>query len=101
MVIYALIMFLCAGLILPLGIQIFRGNISLIQVYHRARVKKPLAYAKAFGAAMLALSAVLALSGAAALLKLTWPAVLIAVAGTAGCIAALYFIQKKYNGGVF
>ena len=105
MVLYAIIMFLAA---VPMGwvsIAIYRGNTSLIHDYHQTKVSDKVAYGKAFGKAMLIISAALLLSGVVSLLDDTETMVMISLAvlffGLIVGIACIVAVQIKYNKGVF
>ena len=105
MILYSIIMFLTA---VPMGwisIAIWRGKTSLIHDYHQTRVTDKAAYGKAFGKAMLVISAALLLSGIVGLLGDSKTIAVIAVAvllvGLFVGIACLVAVQKKYNRGVF
>ena len=79
---YAVIMLLIAVLLAALGIAVYRGRTELIHRYHQTKVTDKAAYGKAFGRALLAVAAVLAVGTGIGM----------------GCIAA---VQKKYNNGMF
>ena len=105
MVLYATIMFLAA---VPMGwvsIAIYRGNTSLIHDYHQTKVSDKVAYGKAFGKAMLIISAALLLSGVVSLLDDTETMAMISLAvlfaGLIVGIACIVAVQIKYNKGVF
>ena len=105
MVLYAIIMFLAA---VPMGwvsIAIYRGNTSLIHDYHQTKVSDKVAYGKAFGKAMLIISAALLLSGVVSLLDDTETMAMISLAvlfaGLIVGIACIVAVQIKYNKGVF
>ena len=105
MLVYAIIMFLIAGLLAALGIAVYGGKTELIHRYHQTKVTDRAAYGRAFGKALLAVAAAPLLSGIVGLLDGTdgfaLAAAAVLVIGTGigvGCIAA---VQKKYNGGMF
>lgn len=105
MLVYAIIMFLIAGLLAALGIAVYSGKTELIHWYHQTKVTDRAAYGRAFGKALLAVAAAPLLSGIVGLLggtdgfALAAAAVLVIGTGIGvGCIAA---VQKKYNGGMF
>ena len=105
MVLYAIIMFLAA---VPMGwvsIAIYRGNTSLIHDYHQTKVSDKVAYGKAFGKAMLIISAALLLSGVVSLLDDTETMAMVSLAvlfaGLIVGIACIVAVQIKYNKGVF
>ena len=105
MLVYAIIMFLIAGLLAALGSAVYGGKTELIHRYHQTKVADRVAYGRAFGKALLAVAAAPLLSGIVGLLDGTdgfaLAAAAVLVIGTGigvGCIAA---VQKKYNGGMF
>ena len=105
MILYSIIMFLAA---VPMGwvsIAIWRGKTSLIHDYHQTRVTDKSAYGKAFGKAMFVMSAALMLSGIVGLLGDSGTIAMIAVSllflGLVMGIAAMIWVQKKYNKGIF
>lgn len=105
MVIYAMIMFLCAALFGVFAVLIYRGNTDLIHDYHRNKVTDHAAYGKAFGKAMGIITAAMALSGLAALWGedpvIAWIAIGILMVGMAAGLVDMWYVQKKYNGGLF
>ena len=60
---YSVIMLLVAIPMILLSIAIYRGKTDLIHDYHQTKVTDKAAYGKAFGKAMLVVSATLLLSG--------------------------------------
>lgn len=107
MLLYSVIMFVVAGLILAIGISISRGNTKLIHDYHQTKVKETqrLDYAKAFAKGLFVLGAALALSGGLALLGdskgIRTASLIVLFVGIAGSIAILLKVQKTYNRGLF
>jgi uncharacterized membrane-anchored protein len=88
-----------------LSIAIYRGNTDLIHDYHQSKVTDRSAYGKAFGKAMLVVSAALLLSGIIGLLddSSTTAAVSVAVlfVGLIIGIACIVAVQRKYNKVMF
>ena len=105
MLLYAIIMFLVGVPFVGMSIAIYKGKTSLIHDYHQTKVTDPAAYGRAFGKAMLVVSAALLLSGVISLLGDTEAIAAIAVAvlfaGLAIGIGWIIAVQKKYNGGIF
>ena len=105
MLLYSIIMFLAA---IPMGgvsLAIYRGKTDLIHDYHQTKVTDPAAYGKAFGKAMLVVSAALFLSGIIGLFgdseTVAMTAVAVLFAGLLIGIACIIAVQKKYNKGIF
>ena len=105
MLLYSIIMFLTA---IPMGgvsLAIYRGKTDLIHDYHQTKVTDPAAYGKAFGKAMLVVSAALFLSGIIGLFgdseTVAMTAVAVLFAGLLIGIACIIAVQKKYNKGIF
>jgi Na+-driven multidrug efflux pump len=107
MIIYSVILFAVAALVLVMGLLIRRGRTDLIHDYHQTRVKDSdrAAYGRSFSVGMLVLALFMALSGGVALLGDTKPVVMISLAilfiGLAVSLALIVRVQKKYNGGMF
>ena len=94
---YAIILLGAAIALLMVGALIYRDNTNLIHSDHQARVTDHTKYAKAFGRAIMGLSAPLIASGVAALFG---ESMLFAILLFAG-LAVVIRVQRKYNGGVF
>lgn len=105
MLVYSIIMFLVGVPFVAMSLAIYKGKTDLIHDYHQTKVTDKAAYGKAFGKAMLAVSAALLLSGIVGLFGDTEEIATIAVAvlfvGLAIGIAWIIAVQKKYNKGVF
>ena len=105
MVLYSIIMLLVAIPMILLSIAIYRGKTDLIHDYHQTKVTDKAAYGKAFGKAMLVVSATLLLSGIIGLFGDSKAIAIISVAvlfiGLFIGIACIIAVQKKYNKGVF
>jgi len=105
MLLYRLSMFLVGAIFVILSIAIYRGKTDLIHDYHRTKVTDNTAYGKAFGKAMLVISAALLLSGIISLLgssdAVALTAVAVLIAGLAAGFVCIYLVQKKYNKGLF
>ena len=87
------------------SLAIYRGKTDLIHDYHQTKVTDPAAYGKAFGKAMLVVSAALFLSGIIGLFgdseTVAMTAVAVLFAGLLIGIACIIAVQKKYNNGIF
>ena len=105
MVLYSLILFFAAVPMIIISISIYKGNTNLIHDYHQTKVTDKAAYGKAFGKAMLVVSASLLLSGIIGLFGDTEIIATIALAvlfvGLFIGIAWIIAVQKKYNNGLF
>ena len=105
MITYSIIMFLTAVLFGVLGVAIYRGKTNLIHDYHQTNVTDKSAYGKSFGKAMFIISTALLLSGIVSLLgnseKITLIAVLVLIVGLIIGFIYIFFVQKKYNNGIF
>ena len=106
MLIYSVIMFFAAALLLAAGIAIYRGKTDLIHSYHQTRVTDKAAYGKAFGKAFLIVALAPFLSGLIGLfggsderIALVAVATLIIILGIG--IGFIVAVQNKYNNGVF
>ena len=105
MVLYSIILFLAAIPMIKISISIYKGKTDLIHDYHQTRVTDKAAYGRAFGRAMLVVSASLPLSGIIGLFSFSDRMATIAVAvllvGLLIGIALIVAVQIKYNKGVF
>ena len=106
MLIYSVIMFLAAALLLTFSIAIYRGRTDLIHFYHQTKVTDKAAYGKAFGKALLVIAAAPLLSGIIGLFgdddrKIAAAAVAALVIVLGVGIGFIVAVQEKYNQGVF
>ena len=105
MLLYSIIMFLAAVPMIKISIAIYKGKTDLIHDYHQAKVTDKAAYGRAFGKAMLVVSAALLLSGILGLFGALESVAMIAVAvlfiGLFIGIAWIIAVQIKYNKGIF
>ena len=102
MLLYSIIMFIVAVILIGMGIAIYRGKTDLIHDYHQTKVTDKSAYGKAFGKAMLVIATVLLLSGIIGLFEnMIILAVAIFVIGLVIGIGGIVAVQRKYNKGVF
>ena len=88
-----------------ISIAIYRGKTNLIHDYHQTKVTDKAAYGRAFGKAMLVVTASLLASGVIVLLGDTKTLVLSSMAvlfiGLIIGIACIIAVQRKYNNGLF
>lgn len=103
MILYAIIMFATAVLFSVIALLIYKGKVELIHDYHQKNVTDKSAYGKAFGKAMAVIAGAMAVSGACSLFgeAAGGYAVGILFFGLFVGIAAIIYVQKKYNGGIF
>jgi hypothetical protein len=105
MFLYSIILFLAAIPMLKISISIYKGKTDLIHDYHQTKVTDKAAYGRAFGRAMLVVSASLLLSGIIGLFGFSDRMATIAVAtlfiGLFIGIAMIIAVQIKYNRGLF
>ena len=88
-----------------ISIAIYRGKTDLIHDYHQNKVTDKVGYGKAFGKAMLVISAAMLISGIINLFGDSETVAMISVAvlflGLIIGIACIIAVQKKYNNGIF
>jgi uncharacterized membrane protein len=88
-----------------LGIAIYRGKTDLIHDYHQTKVTDKKAYGRAFGKAMMVVSAAPLISGIIGLFgeneKVAKISVCALFIGLSIGIALIIAVQKKYNNGIF
>ena len=105
MILYSVILFLAAVSMAVISIAIYRGKTNLIHDYHQTKVTDKAAYGRAFGKAMLVVTASLLASGVIALFGDTKALVLSSMAvlfiGLIIGIACIIAVQRKYNNGLF
>ena len=105
MLLYSIIMFLAAVPMIKISSAIYQGKTDLIHDYHQTKVTDKAAYGRAFGKAMLVVSASLLLSGIISLFGASQTVAMIAVAvlfvGLFIGIAWIIAVQIKYNKGIF
>jgi len=105
MIVYSVILFAAAMAFTVFAILISKGNTNLINCYHEDRTPDKPVYCKKISQALWIMAAVLVVSGAVGLLGET-DAIALAAVGVliVGLICGLYrlfYVQKKYGGGVF
>lgn len=101
MILYSIIMFAVAALLIVLSILIYRGRTELIHDYHRTNVTDDKAYGRAMGKALSVLALPLIAAGIAALFTESLLPTAILLIGFAVAFIPLLVAQKKYNGGLF
>ena len=105
MLLYSIIMFLAGGLILGVGIAIYKGKTDLIHDYHQTKVTDKAAYGRAFGKALFVVAAAMLCSGAVGFFGDSEAMAKIAVAvlfiGLSIGIFCIVTVQRKYNKGIF
>lgn len=105
MILYAVFMFVLAGVLAVLGVLICRGSADLINCYRQDRVKDKAVYCKAIGKALFFLAAALTASGMVGLLgesdTIGLAAMSVLLAGAVIGLWLLFRAQKKYGGGIF
>lgn len=105
MVVYFVIMFITALVLLVISIKIYKGNTDLIHSYHQTKVTDKLAYGKAFGKSMFIVSITPLISGIIGLLgdchMMTIIAVVVLIIGISIGIGFIVATQRKYNKAVF
>lgn len=108
MLVYSVIMFLAASLLLAFSIAIYRDKTNLIHSYHQIKVTDKAANGKAFGKALLVvamaslLRCIIGLFGASdndKTIAIVADAILIIGLGIG--IGFIVAVQNKYNKGVF
>ena len=105
MLLYSIILILVAIPMGAMSMGIYRGKTDLIHDYHQTKVTDKTAYGKAFGKAMLEITATVLLSGILGLLGNSDTVAMIAVTvlfvGLFVGIVWIIAVQKKYNKGIF
>ena len=105
MIVYSIILFAVAMVLAAFAILIFKGNVNLINCYHEDRVTDKQTYCKKLSQALWIMASALMASGVAGLFGETTVIVLSAlgvlVFGMLGGLCRMFYVQKKYGGGVF
>lgn len=105
MIVYSIIMFAGAIALSVFAILISKGNVNVINCYHKDRVTDKPLYCKKLSQALWILAADLVASGIVGLFGETDTIALCAigvlVVGSIIAICQLFYVQKKYGGGVF
>lgn len=103
--IYSIIMFLAAVLLIIPSVAIYNGKTDLIHSYHQTKVVDRIAYGKAFGKALFVLAAAPLVSGIIGLLgdsdMIALIAVVILIIGLGIGIGCIVAVQNKHNKGIF
>lgn len=104
-IVYAVIMFAVAAAFAVLAVLIAKGNTGLINCYHEERTKDKPTYCRKISGVLWIMAAVLTASGVVSLFgetdAIAISAVIVLAAGMICGIARLFYVQKKYGGGVF
>ena len=103
MAVYVIVMSIVAGVMMTLGVSIYRGNTSLINSYHQSRVKPDnlKMYGRSFGCCLILLGAFMIVSAAIELAGYMKESVIELFTGIIISLICLFSVQKKYNGGIF
>ena len=103
MLFYAITFYLVGLLLLVLGIAIWNGKTELLHDYHRRNVTDHKNYGKAMGKAVSGMGISACLGATLSFLGEEWLWLSIGVffVGFMAMFVVAYFIQKKYNGGMF
>ena len=105
MLVYSVIMFSTAVLLFVFGVLIDQGHTNLINCYREERVKDKPRYCRKISRTLFIFAAVLTVSGIMGLFGKTDTVALCSVGilmvGMIGGISRLFYVQKKYGGGVF
>ena len=105
MTVYSLIMFAVMIVFAVFAMLISKGNTNLINCYHEERTPNKLMYCKKISQALWIMATVLVESGVIGLLGETDSTALAAVGvlivGIICGLSRLFYVQKKYGGGVF
>ena len=95
------------GAVHPDRLAIYRGRITLIHDYHWRHVTDRPGYCRAMGVSIAGIGVFSLISGVIPLLpiggedELISASVAVFVVGFAGCMLAVWLVQRKYNGGMF
>ena len=105
MIIYSVIVLVVATALIVFGVLIAKGNTNLINCYREERVKDKALYCKKISQALWIMATVLVVSGVIGLLGETdfiaLAAVGVLIVGIICGLSRLFYVQKKYGGGVF
>ena len=107
MILFSVILFAAAILLLSVGAAVYRGRTDLIHDYHQQNVKEEQrpAYGRAIAAGLFSVGGTLIAGGVIGLFgdKGIWPKLSLTVLfiGLAVSIAIFVRAQKKYNNGIF
>ena len=105
MIVYSVIMLVVAAALIVFGVLIAKGNAKLINCYREERVKNKALYCKKISQALWIMATVLVPSGVIGLLgekdSIALVAVSVLIVGIICGLSRLFYVQKKYGGGVF
>ena len=105
MIVYSIILFAAAIAFIVFAILISKGNTNLINCYHEDRTPDKMIYCKRISQALWIMATVLVPSGVIGLLgekdSIALVAVSVLIVGIICGLSRLFYVQKKYGGGVF
>lgn len=101
MIVYSIIMFVMAVIMIAVGVLVYSGKTELIHDYHQTRVTDKKAYGEAMGKALTGISIPLIITAVIALFSTSALPILVLVLGLILSFIPLFIVQKKYNGGIF
>ena len=103
MIFYAITFYACGALLLAAGIAIWFGKTGLIHYYHRQNVTDLKNYGKRMGSAISGMGISACLSATVSLFgeRLLNVSIGIFFIGFTAMFIWVWFIQRKYNGGMF
>ena len=105
MIVYSIILFAAAIAFIVFAMLISKGNTNLINCYHEDRTPNKLMYCKKISQALWIMATVLTISGVIGLLgetdSIALAAVGVLIVGIICGLSRLFYVQKKYGGGVF
>lgn len=101
MIIYAVVMFLTAFILILVGALVYRGRTDLVHSYHQTNVKDKKAYGKALGKALMGMSIPFILAGIIGLFTESILVTIVLLAGIAISFIPFVIVQNKHNGGIF
>ena len=105
MIIYSVLMFAVAVLLLGLAAAVYQGNTNLIHAYHQTHIKESdkKNYGKSFSKGLFVLAASLMISGIIALLGTNTSVVMLSIGvlfvGIGMSFAVIAKVQNKFIGG--
>ena len=101
MIVYAVVMFLTAFILILVGALVYRGRTDLVHSYHQTNVKDKKAYGKALGKALMGMSIPFILAGIIGLFTESILVTIVLLAGIAISFIPFAIVQNKHNGGIF
>lgn len=105
MIVYSVMMLGIALLCGYFAVSVGRGNTDLINCYHEDRVKDKKIYCSKIAECLWILAGGLGVSGMVALCRKEKPVIMTALILTVSSVllstVRLFYVQKKYGGGIF